>query len=202
MLIAARTGAEAGWLPVLGLALAAGLAIASVLPLVGRRPWRTPLAIWGMVVAHLGIAVSLAGMASDSAFTAERLVATAPGERHMVGPFAVRFDGIKPVVGDNWSAVQGRLTVTRGSGRPFVLRPEQRFFANPPTETSEAALAIFWDGQLYAVLGRDDVGGRRQLRLWWKPFVTLIWAGGGLVAIGGLLSLVGRVRRGRRKVAA
>ena len=188
---------DAGLMPVLGLSLAAGLAVASILPLVGRSPWRTPLPIWGMVVAHLGIAVSLAGMASDSAFTAERLVAAAPGEVNRVGPFAVRFEGIKPVVGDNWSAIQGRLIVTRDGGMPFLLRPEQRFFANPPTETSEAALATFWDGQLYAVLGRDDHGGRRQLRLWWKPFVTLIWAGGGLIALGGFVSLIGRVRRRR-----
>ncbi len=189
----------AGWMPILGLSFAAGLAVASVLPLVGRSPWRTPLPIWGMVVAHFGIAVSLAGMASDSAFTAERLVAAAPGETNRVGPFGIRFDGIKPVVGDNWSAVQGRLIVTRDGGAPFLLRPEQRFFANPPTETSEAALATFWDGQLYAVLGRDDHGGRRQLRLWWKPFVTLIWAGGGLIALGGFVSLVGRVRRRRAR---
>ncbi len=196
-LVALLIFADAGWMPTLGLAFAAGLAVASVLPLIGRSPWRTPLPIWGMVVAHLGIAVSLAGMASDSAFTAERLVASSPGETSRVGPFAVRFDGIKPVVGDNWSAVRGRLTVTRWQGRSFVMLPEQRFFANPPTETSEAALATFWDGQLYAVLGRDDAGGRRQLRLWWKPFVTLIWAGGGLIALGGGLALVGRVRRRR-----
>lgn len=190
---------DAGLMPLLGLSLAAGLAVASILPLVGRSPWRTPMPIWGMVVAHLGIAVSLAGMASDSAFTAERLVAARPGEINRVGPFAIRFEGIKPVVGDNWSAIQGRLIVTRDGGQPFLLRPEQRFFANPPTETSEAALATFWDGQLYAVLGRDDHGGRRQLRLWWKPFVTLIWAGGGLIALGGFVSLIGRVRRRRAR---
>lgn len=190
---------DAGLMPLLGLSLAAGLAVASILPLVGRSPWRTPLPIWGMVVAHLGIAVSLAGMASDSAFTAERLVAARPGETNRVGPFAIRFDGIKPVVGDNWSAIRGRLIVTRDGRQPFLLRPEQRFFANPPTETSEAALATFWDGQLYAVLGRDDHGGRRQLRLWWKPFVTLIWAGGGLIALGGFVSLIGRVRRRRAR---
>ncbi|KQM88430.1 cytochrome C biogenesis protein CcmF [Sphingomonas sp. Leaf23] len=197
--LAAMLWVDSGWLPKAGLALAAGLAVASVLPLVGRSPWRTPLPIWGMVVAHLGIAVSLAGMASDSAFTQERLVAAAPGDHHTVGPFDVRFDGIKPVVGDNWSAVQGHLTVTLRAGGPFVMRPEQRFFANPPTETSEAALATYWNGQLYAVLGRDDVGGRRQLRLWWKPFVTLIWAGGGLIALGGAIALVGRVRRRRAR---
>ena len=47
-----------GWLPLFGLAAAAGLAVASVLPLTGRNLRRTPLHTWGMVVAHLGIAVS------------------------------------------------------------------------------------------------------------------------------------------------
>ena len=103
--------------------------------------------------------------------------------------------GVAVIANNTWSAVQGRLTVTRGAGGAFVMRPEQRFFANPPTETSEAALATYWDGQLYVVLGRDDAGGRRQLRLWWKPFVTLIWVGGGLIALGGAIALVGRVRR-------
>jgi cytochrome c-type biogenesis protein CcmF len=37
------------------------------------------------------------------------------------------------------------------------------------------------------------------MRLWWKPFVTLIWLGGALVALGGALSLIGRLTRGRRE---
>jgi cytochrome c-type biogenesis protein CcmF len=48
------------------------------------------------------------------------------------------------------------------------------------------------------VLGQPNGDGRWQLRLWWKPFVTLIWLGGAMVAFGGLLSLVGRWQRERR----
>jgi cytochrome c-type biogenesis protein CcmF len=48
------------------------------------------------------------------------------------------------------------------------------------------------------VIGKPDEDGRWQLRLWWKPFVTLIWLGGALVALGGALALIGRVRRERR----
>ena len=79
------------------------------------------------------------------------------------------------------------------------MLPQQRFFTNPPTNTSEAAIATLWDGQVYTVLGAADGEGRWQLRLWWKPFVTLIWAGGGLIALGGILSLLGRVLRARRE---
>ncbi|GAA0300606.1 heme lyase CcmF/NrfE family subunit [Sphingomonas oligophenolica] len=192
------TGHGIGVLPLLGLGLAAGLAAASVAPLWKRDLRRTPLFTWGMVIAHLGIAVSLAGMASDSAFTRETLVATRIGEPQAVGPYTVTLAGIHPVIGPNWSALEAHLVVQRGDGTPFSLNPQSRFFANPPTVTNESAIATELDGQLYTVLGQPDDQGRWQLRLWWKPFVTLIWAGGALIAIGGALSLLGRLRRERR----
>jgi len=185
-------------LPLLGLVVAAGIAAASVAPLWKRNLRRTPGFIWGMVIAHLGIAVSLAGMAAESSFTKETLVAARIGESETVGPFTVRFDKIEPVAGPNWTALEATLTVTRGNGKPFVLKPQARMFPTPPTETSEAAIATRIDGQLYTVLGKEDEQGRWQLRLWWKPWVTLIWLGGGMIALGGLFSLVGRVRRERR----
>ncbi|MDP1025986.1 heme lyase CcmF/NrfE family subunit [Sphingomonas sp. KR1UV-12] len=190
-----------GVLPLLGLSLAAGLAVASVAPLWGRNLRRTPLFTWGMVIAHLGIAVSLAGMACDAAFTAERLVALAPGQATRVGPWRVTLDGISPVVADNWSALQARLTVERDEG-VRRLYPQSRTFSDPPTTTSESAIATVADGQLYTVLGQPDGQGRWQLRLWWKPFVTLIWAGGALIALGGALSLAGRLMRRRQEAVA
>jgi cytochrome c-type biogenesis protein CcmF len=179
-----------------GLSLAVGLAVASLAPLWGRNWRRTPMVTYGMVVAHLGIAVSLAGMACDSAFTSETLVAARVGQPIYAGPYIVRLDGIKPVVGENFSALEAQLSATRGDDTRF-LAPQARYFANPVTATNESAILTTWDGQLYTVLGQPDTDGRWQLRLWWKPFVTLIWFGGALVAIGGALSLLGRWRRDR-----
>ena len=147
-----------------------------------------------------GIAVALAGMASDSAFTKETLVAARVGETHRVGPFTVRLDNVAPVVGANWSAMEAELSVRRGDGAPFTMHPQSRFFATPPMVTSESAIATRLDGQLYTVLGQQDQDGRWQLRLWWKPFVTLIWIGGMLIALGGTLSLIGRTRRKDRAI--
>ena len=80
------------------------------------------------------------------------------------------------------------------SGDPIILTPQSRNFWAPPQETTESELATRWNGQLYAVIGNQAADGRWQLRLWWKPFVTFIWYGGILVALGGLLALIGRLR--------
>ncbi|WP_310467936.1 heme lyase CcmF/NrfE family subunit [Sphingomonas sp.] len=189
---------QIGLLPRLGLVVAAWLAPASLLPLVGRNPLRAPLATWGMVVAHFGIAVALVGMAADSAFTRETLAAARPGDKLSVGPWLVELRGLAPVAGPNWTAVEAELRASRGDG-VLVMKPQTRFFSDPPTETNEAAIDTLWNGQLYTVLGKPDEAGRWQVRLWWKPFVTLIWLGGALIALGGLLSLVGRAWRGWRK---
>ncbi len=194
--------ALAGWigaLPFVGLSLAAGLAVASVAPLFGRNIRRTPLFVHGMVIAHLGIAVSLAGMAASSAFTKETLVARGVDEPAFVGPYRVVLRGIRPVVGANWTALEARLEIRRGDGEPTLLAPQSRFFSNPPTTTNESAILTAADGQLYTVLGQPDGKGRWQLRLWWKPWVTLIWLGGALVALGGALSILGHWLRDRRQ---
>ncbi len=186
-------------LSLLGLGLAAGLALASVAPLWRRNLLRTPLFVWGMVVAHFGIAVSLAGMACDSSFTIEKLVAARVGETIAVGPYQVRFAGVDPTFGANWQALEATLEARRGDGDALILQPQARAYWAPPTETSESAIHTAIDGQLYTVLGKATGDGRWQLRLWWKPFVTLIWAGGALIAIGGALALIGRVWRGRQR---
>ena len=192
-------GGGIGIMPLIAIALAAGLAVASVAPLFGRNLRRTPLFVYGMVVAHLGIAVSLVGMAASSAYTRETLVAAGVGEPARVGPYRVTLRGIRPVIGDNWTALEARLEVQRGDAPVSFLAPQSRYFSNPPTTTNESAILTSADGQLYTVIGQPDGAGRWQLRLWWKPWVTLIWYGGGLIALGGALSILGHWLRDRRQ---
>ncbi|MBK62482.1 MAG: heme lyase NrfEFG subunit NrfE [Altererythrobacter sp.] len=195
-------------LPLLGLSFALALGIASFLPLKGRRLTRVPLATWGMVIAHFGIAVSLFGMASESAFSEERLAALAEGQQTSVGPWQIRLDAVEPIAGPNWTALSGRLQASYKGGSAIEIQPQSRNFWAPPQQTTESVLVTRWNGQLYAVMGGEGLDGRWQVRLWWKPFVTFIWYGGLLIALGGAVALVGRVRTdlkrriAQRKIAA
>jgi cytochrome c-type biogenesis protein CcmF len=192
----------AGVFPILGLGLAAALAIAAWLPLWGRNLRRTPLPIYGMVIAHFGLAVSVTGMASESGFSSETLAAMAPGESKTVAGWKVKLRDVKPVVGDNWVAIEGNLEASRGT-ESVAMAPQSRQFFTPAQQTNEAALLTRWDGQLYAVIAQPSGGDdqRWQVRLWWKPFVSLIWFGGILVACGGLMALLGRMLRRPKKPA-
>ncbi len=189
-------------LPIIGLALAPPLAIAALMPLRGREIRRVKLPTWGMVIAHFGVAVALFGMASDSAFTSEKLVAVHTGEAAAVGPWRVTLASIEPAAGPNWTAIEADLQASYNGGAAHGLHPQSRSFWTPPQQTNESALLTRWNGQLYTVLGDQTADGRWQLRLWWKPFVPMIWFGGILIAFGGMLSLLGRVASDLRRIVA
>ena len=173
--------------------------VASLAPLWKRNLARTPLFTYGMVIAHLGCAVSIAGMACEGAFTKENLVAVKAGETQPIGPFSVTFAGLREFPGPNYAALEGVLLVTKGprngGGKPFIMAPQLHQFSDPPMLTNQAAIKTFWNGQLYLTIGEKEIDGRWLIRMWWKPFVTLIWLGGAMIALGGALALLGRVRR-------
>ena len=104
-------------LQLLGLALAAVVAVAAFLPLRGRSLRRLPLPVWGMAIAHFGIAVALFGMSVDSAFTVETLTAADVGETVDVGPWKVRLAAVEPVAGPE---------LDRALGPPWRQLPGRR----------------------------------------------------------------------------
>ncbi len=195
LLLLALFGGTMGILPLLGLLVAAIVAVASLSPLWKRKLGRTPLFTFGMVLAHFGCAVSIAGMACDSAFSQENLVAMGEGDTQMVGPFSVTLEGSRERPGPNYLALEAVTSVRKGSGAAFEMLPQLHSFTNPQMQTNQAAIRTFWNGQLYLVVGDRTVGDRLLIRMWWKPFITLIWLGGVLIALGGCLSLLGRVKR-------
>jgi cytochrome c-type biogenesis protein CcmF len=116
------------------------------------------------------------------------------GETVEIAGWQAKLDDVRPAVGDNWVALEGILSVRRGDDAQ-IMRPQSRQFVNPTQQTSEAALLTRWNGQLYAVVAappEGEIPDRWQVRLWWKPYVTLIWYGGLLIALGGAMALLGR----------
>ncbi|MFT9099563.1 MAG: heme lyase CcmF/NrfE family subunit [Zymomonas mobilis subsp. pomaceae] len=174
--------------------IATATALLSLWPLFlqKKKLWHLPLSLWGMVMAHLGIALTLGGIASNDLFSQEVLTALEPGQQATLGPWQLHFNNVMPALGSDWSAIVADITLER-KGQSVTLNPELRHFTNPVTDVSETALKTTRAGQLYLVLGQQGEDGRWQIRGWWKPMITLIWIGGFLSAAGGLLVLLDRL---------
>jgi cytochrome c-type biogenesis protein CcmF len=184
-----------GILPLLGLVVSGGVGVASLAPLWKRNLRRTPLFTYGMVVAHMGCAVCMAGMAADSGFMKESLTQMQVGQSRSVGPYTLTLKRVSEVPGPNWSALDAEIFIQKGDGAGFTVHPQSRTFTDPQMETSESAITTAWNGQLYVVVGVQTEESGWPIRIWWKPFVTFIWLGGFMIALGGFLSLLGRVDR-------
>ncbi|WP_374763200.1 heme lyase CcmF/NrfE family subunit [Yunchengibacter salinarum] len=156
------------------------------------RLLRLPRARYGQVLAHLGVAALVLGITLSEAWTRESLTLLKPGESAVVGNYRFRLDGVSPKAGPNYSAVQGTFTVLRGDDVVRVLKPEDRVYANPPMNTTEAAIAPLLSGDLYAVIGEFAGDGQWSVRLYHKPGISLLWLGAILMVLGGLLSLSDR----------
>ena len=124
---------------------------------IGRNPLRTPLATWGMVVAHFGIARGAwRAWPRTAPSPANGSRSSSPASTLSVGPWLVQLEGRD----SDRRARTGRRSkpscARRAAAGAIVLKPQTRYFTDPPTETNEAAIDTFWNGQLYTVIGKPD----------------------------------------------
>ena len=151
----------------------------------------TPLAYWGMSLAHLGFAVSLLGVALTHELSVEKDVRLAPGEAFAQAGVSFRFEGVVEASGPNYRAQRGLFEVDDG-GRRLQLAPEKRRYLAGGSVMTEAAIdpGLFKD--IYVSLGESLDGGDWAVRIHIKPFVRWIWLGALLMAFGGTLAVADR----------
>jgi len=153
---------------------------------------RQPRSYWGMIVAHLGIATFIIGVTMVKGYETERDVRMAVGDTVTVGGFTLRFDGTTDTRGPNYRAARGAFDVSRNGQHVTTQFPEKRVYDASGTPMTEAAIETMLTGDLYVSLGEPVDGGAWSVRVYHKPFVTWIWVGCLMMALGGLLAISDR----------
>ncbi len=150
---------------------------------------KQPMHFWGMVVAHFGMGIFVLGVTFVNGFEEERDVRMDVGDTVTLSGYTFLFDGVVKVPGPNYSAERGIIFVTKND-KPFaLLHPEKRIYTVQTRPMTEAAIASTFFEQVYVSLGEPVGGGSWSVRLYYKPLVSWIWGGAGLMALGGLLAM-------------
>ena len=154
---------------------------------------------WGMVLGHLGVAVTVIGIAFSQNYSVERDVRMKEGDSVSVYSYQFTLRGVVRLVGPNYSGSAGVIDVTRNGKHEATLQAEKRFYSAARTMMTEAAIDGGVTRDLYAALGEELEDRSWAVRLYYKPFVRWIWFGGVLMALGGVLCLLDPRYRSRRK---
>jgi cytochrome c-type biogenesis protein CcmF len=153
-----------------------------------RRARNLPRAAYGMSLAHLGLAVLIAGVTASSAWKEERVLRMKAGDSTEIAGQVITLQSVDPVVGPNYTAMQAHFVTRRGAD----LEPQRRSYWVQGTTTTEAAIRSNGLADLYAVIGEGNGAEGWVVRLYHQPLVPWIWAGALLMVMGGLLSLADR----------
>ena len=197
----------------LGAALAAMLATATIGEFAARagtlrRAMGLPRAAWGTAIAHLGMAVTVAGIVASAAWQSESISLMRPGESVSIAGWQVTFRGTELARGANYTARRGVFEARRGDGMALRLSPAKRFYPSTGSTTTEAAIHGSILGDLYVTIADPAEAGPQganarflfeapadaawAVRITHNPLVAWIWAGAGLMALGGAVSLTDR----------
>ena len=173
-------------------AMAGWLLASSVIEIRKRKGAR--VAAFAAAIAHAGLAVSLIGIAGTTVWRSEALVLVGPGETLTVGPYTLRFNGVTQVDGPNYRGSRASIDLMDGARVKAAMHPELRIFTAQGQDVSVTAIRTTGLDDLYLALGDDRGNGRWTLRAYVSPLAPLIWLGALVMALGGGLSLAGRLR--------
>ncbi|ELY4722698.1 heme lyase CcmF/NrfE family subunit [Cronobacter sp. 153480017-3] len=145
---------------------------------------------WGMTLGHVGLAVTVIGIAFSQNYSVERDVRMTAGDSVDIHHYRFVFREVRDAQGPNWRGAVGIIDVLRDGKPEATLRAEKRAYNSNRVVMTEAAIDGGLTRDLYAALGEELNDGSWAVRLYYKPFVRWIWYGGLLMAFGGLLCLL------------
>ncbi|WP_413284859.1 heme lyase CcmF/NrfE family subunit [Vibrio sp. MA40-2] len=154
---------------------------------------------WSMVLGHIGLAVTVIGIAMTQNYSVERDVRLAPGENFEIEGYNFYFKGLRDKDGPNYNGYVADFEITENGEYINTLHAEKRYYTTAGSMMTEAALDVGVTRDLYIAMGEqlgDD--GSWAVRLYYKPFIRWIWGGSLIMALGGLVALSDKRYRFRK----
>lgn len=164
---------------------------------ITNRLRQLPLSYYGMMVAHVGVAVTAIGITLVTSYSEERDMSMHKGDTVEIAGYQFTFQGTHVVKGVNYMADQATIEVVEDGQPVATLRPEKRRYNVKNAMMTEADIDASLFRDLYVALGEPLEQGAWAVRMHYKPYVRWLWLGGILMALGGLLTVADKRYRQR-----
>ncbi len=180
---------------VLGLGLSSWIALTVVIAFRERAKTvaqlsNLPRAFWGMHMAHLGLAIGVAGITMVSNYQQEVDVRMNVGDQAQMAGHTLTFMGTENYSGPNYEGTRGTVIVSKDGTEQFRLYPAKRVYNRSGSVMTEAAVRPSLSSDLYVSLGEplNTELTTWAVRLYYKPFINWLWIGALFMVVGGFLA--------------
>jgi len=189
------------WTPLIGfgLLLAVWIIVASLNNLISRLKnhpshWLLALKLqsasyYGMLLAHIGVAVFIFGVTMVSGFEEEKDLRMSAGSKSSLAGYEIRFNQVSEITGPNYVAAQGNISVFKDDKLVTMMYPQKRKYDSSQMLMTEAAIYNSFVGDLYISMAEPVSPSEWGIKVQFKPFINYIWLGCFLMALGGIFAV-------------
>jgi len=191
-------GVHYTWQIVVGVAISAWVISATLMDVYrkaqSKQGWiaglkKLSLSYYGMILAHMGVAVTAMGICIVSNYTQEHDVKVVSGDTVDASGYHFVFDGVKKVQGPNYIADEGQIRVYYNEKYYTTMKPQKRHYKVQRNIMTEADIDAGLFRDLYVALGEPLEGDAWAVRIHYKPYVRWLWLGAIFMSLGGLLAV-------------
>ena len=146
----------------------------------------------GMTVAHLGVAIFIAGITGSTLWKVEKIKTLKVGEKVLLNNYSLNFDKIKKIRGKNYIGHEAEFNLYKKNKFIKTLKPQKRFYPVQEFPTTEAAIYSRGISDIYIAMS-EPIGNSWIFRFHYSPLTPWIWIGSIMAFIGGILSFSHRI---------
>jgi cytochrome c-type biogenesis protein CcmF len=158
---------------------------------------RLHMGYWGMQLAHLGILLSVMGIAITTSLSIEKDIAMQKNQSVEVQGYQFTMDELKKIRGANFDATQAVVSVRKNNQVVATLYPEKRHYVVSQMPMTEASIQYNPLRDIYMAMGEPILGVNQTeadatkwaVRIYIKPGVRWVWWGGFVLSLGAILSM-------------
>jgi len=153
-----------------------------------------PSYVYANSLAHIGIGFVILGITFSTYFSTQNELVMNFGDKVNIKNISIKFSGVKNIVSKNYISQTGIFDYYEDKNYVLSFFPEKRSYNIQKNVMTEAAISSNLFRDIYIALGDKLSENSWVVRIYYKPFIQLLWYGAALMILGGLFGIFGRYK--------
>ena len=151
-----------------------------------------PSSMVSNIFAHIGIGVLIIGITMSNYYSIQKEVVMKKNSQITIKDTSIKFIGVKNKISNNYASQVGIFDAYKNNNYLISFFPEKRTYNIQKNIMTEAAINSTLTRDIYVALGESLSNDSWVVRIYYKPYIQLLWYGVVLMILGGLFGIFGR----------